>query len=55
MAHLYTISEQISPMMAWSFFGPDGNLNDVCQIFKDQTMGFLCDIQMINISVKLSQ
>lgn len=44
MAHFYTISEQISPMMAWGFFGPDENLSDVCHYFKDQTMGFLCDI-----------
>lgn len=44
MAHFYTISEQISPMMAWGFFGPDENLSVVCHYFKDQTMGFLCDI-----------
>lgn len=44
MAHFYIISEQISPLMAWGFFGPDENLRDVCHYFKEQTMGFLTDI-----------
>lgn len=44
MAHFYVISEQISPLMAWGFFGPDEGLRDVCHYFKEQTMGFLSDI-----------
>lgn len=44
MAHFYTVTEQISPLMAWGFFGPDENLSDVCHYFKDETMGFLSDI-----------
>lgn len=44
MAHFYLISEQISPLMAWGFFGPDENLRDVCHYFKEQTLGFLSDI-----------
>lgn len=44
MAHFYAISEQISPMMAWGFFGPNENLSEVCHYFKEQTMGFLNDI-----------
>ena len=44
MAHFYAISEQISPLMAWGFFGPDENLRDVCHYFRDETMGFLRDI-----------
>lgn len=44
MAHFYVISEQISPLMAWGFFGPDENLRNVCHYFKEQTMEFLTDI-----------
>lgn len=44
MAHFYIISEQISPLMAWGFFGPDENLRDVCYYFREQTLGFLADI-----------
>lgn len=44
MAHFYIISEQISPLMAWGFFGPDENLRDVCHYFREQTLGFLVDI-----------
>ncbi|GAB0090777.1 Mitoguardin [Sergentomyia squamirostris] len=44
MAHFYQISEQISPMMAWGFFGPDENLREVCHYFREETIGFLKDI-----------
>lgn len=44
MSHFYVISEQISPLMAWGFFGPDENLKDVCHYFREQTLGFLSDI-----------
>lgn len=44
MSHFYMISEQISPLMAWGFFGPDENLKEVCQYFREQTLGFLADI-----------
>lgn len=44
MSHFYAISEQISPLMAWGFFGPDESLHNVCHYFKDQTMEFLSDI-----------
>lgn len=44
MAHFYVISEQLSPLMAWGFFGPDENLKDVCHYFRDQMLGFLADI-----------
>lgn len=44
MAHFYAISEEISPLMAWGFFGPNEHLSGVCHYFKEQTMGFLMDI-----------
>lgn len=44
MAHFYAIAEQISPMMAWGFLGPDESLNGVCTYFKDQTMEFMQEI-----------
>lgn len=44
MSHFYMISEQISPLMAWGFFGPDENLKEVCKYFREQTVGFLADI-----------
>lgn len=44
MAHFYIISEQISPLMAWGFFGPDEDLREICQYFRDQTLGFIGDI-----------
>ncbi|KAJ9574967.1 hypothetical protein L9F63_007857, partial [Diploptera punctata] len=44
MSHFYAISEQMSPLMAWGFLGPDEKLKDMCQFFKSQVMGFLVDI-----------
>lgn len=44
MAHFYAIAEQISPLMAWGFLGPDESLRNVCTYFKDQTMEFLQEI-----------
>uniref|UniRef100_A0A1B0FKA4 Mitoguardin n=1 Tax=Glossina morsitans morsitans TaxID=37546 RepID=A0A1B0FKA4_GLOMM len=44
MSHFYVISEQLSPLMAWGFFGPDENLKDICHYFRDQLLGFLADI-----------
>lgn len=44
MSHFYSISEQISPLMVWGFFGPDENLREVCQYFRDETMSFMSDI-----------
>lgn len=44
MAHFYLISEQISPLMAWGFFGADENLKDICQYFRQQMLEFMADI-----------
>lgn len=44
MAHFYTISEQLSPLLAWGFLGPDESLKETCIFFREQVMGFLADI-----------
>ncbi|KAL3274460.1 hypothetical protein HHI36_015847 [Cryptolaemus montrouzieri] len=44
MAHFYTLSEQLSPLLAWGFLGPDELLRDTCLYFKEQVMEFLIDI-----------
>ncbi|XP_055623027.1 mitoguardin [Toxorhynchites rutilus septentrionalis] len=44
MSHFYCITEQLSPLMVWGFFGPDEDLKEVCKYFKDQMMGFMVDI-----------
>ena len=44
MAHFYCISEQLSPLLAWGFLGPDESLKETCLFFKDQVIGFLIDV-----------
>lgn len=44
MSHFYSISEHITPLMAWGFFGPDENLHDVCTYFKEETIEFMRDL-----------
>lgn len=44
MSHFYTISEQLSPLLAWGFLGSDELLRDTCVYFKQQVMAFLADI-----------
>lgn len=44
MSHFYCITEQLSPLMVWGFFGPDENLKEVCKYFKEQMVSFMVDI-----------
>ncbi|XP_062556360.1 mitoguardin [Armigeres subalbatus] len=44
MSHFYCITEQLSPLMVWGFFGPDENLKEVCKYFKEQMISFMVDI-----------
>ncbi|CAH1395808.1 unnamed protein product [Nezara viridula] len=44
MSHFYSISEQLSPLLAWGFLGPNDDLHEMCLYFKDQVMNFLMDI-----------
>ncbi|XP_018898192.2 mitoguardin [Bemisia tabaci] len=44
MAHFYAISEQMSPLMAWGFLGPDNDLKEICNHFKEQVLELLQDV-----------
>lgn len=44
MSHFYCITEQLSPLMVWGFFGPDEDLKEVCKYFKEQMVSFMVDI-----------
>ncbi|XP_012287159.1 mitoguardin [Orussus abietinus] len=44
LAHFYSISEQVSPVLVWGFLGPEGSLRSTCQYFRDQVIEFLVDI-----------
>jgi len=44
LAHFYSISEQISPVLVWGFLGPEGTLHSTCHYFRDQVIEFLIDI-----------
>ncbi|XP_050092199.1 mitoguardin [Anopheles aquasalis] len=44
MSHFYCITEQLSPLMVWGFFGPNETLKEVCKYFKEETIAFLSDI-----------
>ncbi|XP_059142729.1 mitoguardin-like [Physella acuta] len=44
IAHFYSISEHTSPMLAWGFLGPDSELKEMCNYFKNLVLGFIRDI-----------
>ncbi|XP_018365949.1 PREDICTED: mitoguardin isoform X2 [Trachymyrmex cornetzi] len=44
LAHFYSISEQISPMLVWGFLGSEESLRSTCQYFREQVIEFLVDI-----------
>ncbi|GFS21519.1 mitoguardin 2 [Elysia marginata] len=44
IAHFYSITEHTSPLLAWGFLGPESELKDMCNFFKDQVLGFIKDI-----------
>lgn len=50
MAHFYTLSEQLLPLLAWGFLGPDEALRDACMYFRDQVIGLLVDMFNFNKS-----
>ncbi|ESO83762.1 hypothetical protein LOTGIDRAFT_132861 [Lottia gigantea] len=44
MAHMYSISEHVSPLLAWGFLGPESELKTLCLEFKDLVLGYIQDI-----------
>ncbi|XP_014667650.1 PREDICTED: protein FAM73B-like [Priapulus caudatus] len=44
IAHFYHISEHVSPVLAWGFLGPRSRLKELCELFKDQVLGFMQDM-----------
>lgn len=44
LAHFYSISEQITPVLVWGFLGPEDNLRTTCHYFREQMIEFLVDI-----------
>ncbi|XP_050528580.1 mitoguardin isoform X2 [Daktulosphaira vitifoliae] len=44
MHHFYNISEQMSPLLAWGFLGPDEELTRICLYFKDQVIELMRDM-----------
>ncbi|XP_054718913.1 mitoguardin-like [Uloborus diversus] len=44
ISRFYYVSEHLIPVLAWGFFGPDEKLKEICFYFKEEVMGFMCDI-----------
>ncbi|XP_058799181.1 mitoguardin isoform X2 [Phymastichus coffea] len=44
MAHFYSISEQVTPVLVWGFLGPESSLRSTCYYFREQIVEFLQDI-----------
>ncbi|XP_056147088.1 mitoguardin 2 [Lampris incognitus] len=44
ISHFYSISEHVSPVLAFGFLGPRQQLNEVCSFFKQQIMQYLKDM-----------
>ncbi|KAJ2953806.1 hypothetical protein O0L34_g1433 [Tuta absoluta] len=44
MAHFYSISEHLLPVLVWGFLGPRERLRDVCTTFQEEIVGFIADL-----------
>lgn len=44
MAHFYSISEHLLPVLVWGFLGPHERLRDVCETFQAEIVGFIADL-----------
>jgi len=40
----YNISEVLLPILAWGFFGPDEEINNIMNFFKEQVLSFIRDL-----------
>ncbi|XP_014637729.1 PREDICTED: protein FAM73B [Ceratotherium simum simum] len=44
ISHFYSVSEHVSPVLAFGFLGPKPQLSEVCAFFKHQIMQYLRDM-----------
>ncbi|XP_037002558.2 mitoguardin 2 isoform X2 [Artibeus jamaicensis] len=44
ISHFYSVSEHVSPVLAFGFLGPKPQLAEVCAFFKDQIVQYLRDM-----------
>ncbi|XP_044124513.1 LOW QUALITY PROTEIN: mitoguardin 2 [Bufo gargarizans] len=44
ISHFYSVSEHVSPILAYGFLGPKENLTEICNIFKHQIVQYLKDM-----------
>ncbi|XP_071980466.1 mitoguardin 2 [Engystomops pustulosus] len=44
ISHFYSVSEHVSPVLAFGFLGPKENLTEICNFFKHQIVQYLKDM-----------
>ncbi|KAM9324899.1 mitoguardin 2 [Gastrophryne carolinensis] len=44
ISHFYSVSEHVSPLLAYGFLGPKENLTEMCSFFKHQIVQYLKDM-----------
>lgn len=44
ISHFYSVSEHVSPVLAFGFLGPKPQLTEVCAFFKHQIVQYLRDM-----------
>ncbi|XP_053551954.1 mitoguardin 2 [Bombina bombina] len=44
ISHFYSVSEHVSPILAFGFLGPKENLTEICTFFKHQIVQYLKDM-----------
>uniref|UniRef100_A0ACB8F0P3 Mitoguardin 2 n=2 Tax=Sphaerodactylus townsendi TaxID=933632 RepID=A0ACB8F0P3_9SAUR len=49
ISHFYSVSEHVSPVLAFGFLGPKEHLSEVCSFFKQQILQYLKDMFDLDI------
>ncbi|XP_061460359.1 mitoguardin 2 isoform X2 [Rhineura floridana] len=49
ISHFYSVSEHVSPVLAFGFLGPKEHLSEVCSFFKHQILQYLKDMFDLDI------
>ncbi|KAG8447991.1 hypothetical protein GDO86_015188 [Hymenochirus boettgeri] len=44
ISHFYSVSEHVSPVLAFGFLGPKEHLTEICEFFKNQIVQYLKDM-----------